>query len=163
MTATPPPIPAAPSRGWRTTLILSLALNLLLVFLILGAVWRGGWDGDGPRRPGEMALGPFAEALDRADRRAILGELRDERGIRGPSRDERRAAFGPVLDAVRADPFDPDAAAAALDGLTARGREAEAAFRDALVARLGTMDAAARASFADRLAEALDRPDRRRD
>ena len=68
--------PAAP-RGVKIALAVSVALNLAVAGLAVGA-----WLGDGPHKgmPRDMSFGPFSEALDDADRRAIRRAKR-----RGPN------------------------------------------------------------------------------
>lgn len=154
--ASPPPPPrptAAGSPRWmRGLLVASLALNLLILGLVAGAVLHKGPRGPHPR-PGEIALGPVAQALAPADRAAILRDLRGREDLRifGPR--ERAAAFAGLGAALRADPFDAAAVEAALLAQTERLDRAEAAVRAVLLERFAAMDAAERAAFADRLAE----------
>lgn len=149
MSATPGP------RNWtRVALVLSLALNLAVAGIVAGAVLRG--HRDGPPRGFDLAVGPVARALSEVDRRAVMRDLMDRRDLRDDRRDDSAAA-APVLAAVRADPFDPAALSAALDGMRGRARDLEAAAEAALVARVAAMTPAERAAFADRLAQELER------
>lgn len=144
-------------RGLRWLLIASLALNLLVAGLVVGALAREGGPGARPR-PAELSLGPFARALEPEDRRAVLRSLGDHRpDLRPLGRQDRAALFAEVMAALRAEPFDRARAAAALAEQSARVAEVERAVRDALLARLAAMTAAERAAFADRLEAELER------
>ena len=119
------PNPSSPSPGaprWmRVLLVLSLALNLLVAGLLIGDALTGGGPGRGPR-PAEMALGPVAQALDPADRRAILGTLRGNPGLRPLGREERIAGLQEIAAVL-------DIGVEAVESRTARGRRALTAIR----------------------------------
>ena len=138
------------SRGLRWLLIVSLALNLLVAGLVVGALARHGGPGGRPR-PAELSLGPFARALEPEDRRAVLRSLGDRPDLRPPGREERAAHFAEVVAALRAEPFDQPRAAAALAEQSERVAAVEQAVQEALLARLAAMTPAERAAFADRL------------
>lgn len=140
------------SRPLRWLLVASLALNLLVAGLALGALL----DGDGPHgrpRPVEMMLGPVARALDEDDRRAILGELDRSGVLDGMGRPARDAARRDMLGAIRQEPFDPAALAQVMDRDRERRVALQAAVQEAVVARIATMTPEERAAFADRLGE----------
>ena len=143
------PAPSAP-RWMRWLLVLSLALNLLVLGLVVGDALSGGGPGRGPR-PVEMTLGPVARALDPADRRAILGELRGHPDLHHLGRGGREAGLREVAAALRAEPFDADRARAALAMQSDRVVAAHAAVQEALLARIAAMTAEERAAFANRL------------
>lgn len=146
------------SRGLRVLLFASLALNLLVVGLAIGAglamrhaVLPGapGFD-----RPG----GLLAAALSREDRRAIGRALFRTGALRRPGPDEIRAEYAPVIEALKAVPYDGAAVRAAIDHqLAAAGARAELG-RDMLLERLSAMSDAERAAYAERLQDLLDHP-----
>jgi hypothetical protein len=145
-----------PRRGLKIALALSLAVNLAIVGLVLGAMIGFGpmGDRDDPRLRA-LGLGPFAMALSREDR-AGFGARID----RATMRAERRAlgeGLVSLRQALRAEPFDRAAAAAAL----ARMRDATVTLQevshDALLDQIAQMPAADRAALADRFARALRR------
>jgi len=138
-------------RRWRIVLLASLAVNLLVVGLVAGALL----DRD-DRRPGFRGQ-PLVSALPDADRAA----LRDELGR--PDREDRRARFRALLDAIRAEPFDAAALRDLLATERARGQDRAARFETAIIARLSGMDAAARADYARRLEQMIRRGPGRRD
>ena len=152
MTTNPIPSRSSPGapRWMRVLLVLSLALNLLVAGLLIGDALTGGGPGRGPR-PAEMALGPVAQALDPADRRAILGTLRGHPGLRPLGREERVAGLQEIAAAARTEPFDQDRLRAALSRQAERMAGAAEAVQEALLTRLSAMTPEERAAFADRL------------
>lgn len=140
-------------RKTRIVLIISLALNLLVVGVIAGGLLSGR-GGDGRRV--DLSLGPYARALDPHDVDAIRTEMRG----RGPDlRRDRRAMIDDTrsfVAALRADPYDPETAAEIL--LRQRGRVAEfqALGQDLVLERIARMSVDARAAFADRLEREMD-------
>ena len=140
-TPTPPPVPAVPatSRGVKIALALSVALNLAVAGLAVGA-----WLGDGRHHgmPRDMSFGPFSAALDDTDRE---------------QRAAARAEFETLLATLRADPFDAAALKAALAALEARNAERLDLGRSLIETRLVEMTPEERAAFADRLEKHLRR------
>ena len=153
---TPPSTASAPatSRGVKIALALSVALNLAVAGLAVGA-----WIGDGPRRgmPRDMSFGPFSEALDETDRRAIRQALMEKLGEFREQRASARAEFETLLVALRADPFDAGALKTALAALEARNAERLELGRSLIETRLIEMTPEERAAFADRLEKGLRR------
>ena len=159
--STTPPPPASPmspvpatSRGVKIALALSVALNLAIAGLAVGA-----WLGDGPRKgmPRDMSFGPFSAALDDTDRRAIRQALMEKLGEFREQRAAARAEFETLLVALRADPFDAGALKSALAALEARNAERLELGRGLIETRLIEMTPAERAAFADRLEKGLRR------
>ena len=159
--STTPPPPASPmspvpatSRGVKIALALSVALNLAVAGLALGAWLGGGGHRDMPR---DMSFGPFSEALDSSDRRAIRRALLDRLGEFRTSRTEARAEFETLLQTLRADPFDAQAMKAALAAIETRNAERLELGRSLIETRLIEMSAKDRRAFADRLEKGLRR------
>ncbi len=153
---TPPPAAPAPAtpRGVKIALALSVALNLGVAGLAVGA-----WLGDGPHRgmPRDMSFGPFTEALDEDDRRAIRKALLERLGEFREQRAAARAEFETLLATLRVDPFDPEALKAALEALEARNAQRLDLGRSLIETRLIEMSPRERADFADRLEKGLRR------
>ncbi|MCU0903200.1 MAG: periplasmic heavy metal sensor [Tabrizicola sp.] len=149
-----PPMPAKTSRGVKIALAVSVALNLAVAGLVLGA-----WLGDGPRKgmPRDLSFGPFSEALSDADRRALRKALMDRAGEFRTSREAARADFVALLTALRADPFDPQTLRTALVAVETRNAERLELGRTLIEARLVEMSTAERQAFADRLEKGLRR------
>lgn len=147
------PVSATP-RGVKIALALSVALNLAVAGLAVGA-----WLGDGPHRgmPRDMSFGPFSEALDSDDRRALRKALLARLGEFRGQREAARAEFQALLTALRADPFQPEALKTALAALEARNAERLDLGRSLIEARLIEMTPEERAAFADRLEKGLKR------
>ncbi|MFM2354693.1 MAG: hypothetical protein RLZZ528_429 [Pseudomonadota bacterium] len=153
------PTPEPPKRtsgfGWmRAALIGSLAVNLLVLGLVAGAVARHGRDGF-RGGPDDVGFGPFTEALSEGDR----DFLREEFFKRSPDhRDSRRAAvegFNALLATLRAPEWNEAAVRAALAAQRARTEERIELGEDLLIARLGQMTTEERAAFADRIESAI--------
>lgn len=143
----------ATSRGVKIALAISVALNLAVAGLAVGA-WLGGGHRGMPR---DMSFGPFSEALDDRDRREIRRALLDRMGEFRASRAEARAEFQALLDTLRADPFDPQAMRTALAAIETRNAERLELGRSLIETRLIEMSDADRRAFADRLEKGLRR------
>ncbi|WP_226780489.1 periplasmic heavy metal sensor [Oceaniglobus trochenteri] len=153
-------------KSGRILLVLSLAANLLVVGVVVGAKLsdRGGHD---DRRGPEQALReignvPFVMALPRDDRSALIKELGGTRSKAFRANRERlRERFEAVLALLRADDFDAEA----LRALMAEQRETlferQKLGEDLLIARLSGMSAKDRAAYADRLDRSLRRGPRK--
>ncbi len=141
----------SPRRWMRWLLIGSLALNLLVVGVVAGAVLRmSGWGIGPPPR----ALGPaLYRELPRDDRRALRQTLRDAGS--NAMRPSDQASL--LSAALRSDPFDPTA----LEALITQQAEARQAYQFEVqrkwLARVSEMSQADRIAYADRLEESLQR------
>ncbi|AAV95995.1 periplasmic heavy metal sensor [Ruegeria pomeroyi] len=134
--------------GWPLRLLLlgSLALNLLVIGLAAGAMWRYGGD-HGHRPPLPMAATLY-RALPEADR----DQLRQHIHGRLDGRKARRAQeMAELAAALRASPFDPAQFAALLATHETRRAESHGAMRAALIDRIASMDQGTRAAYADRI------------
>jgi uncharacterized membrane protein len=154
------PVSPAPASGWvKVALVASLALNLLVAGLVVGAMARHDRDDRGMRGdvPREFARSPFLGALDADDRRAVGRELMREEGSLRENRAELRARFERLLVAIRAEPFDRAAIEAILDEQRAAGARRLELAEEAVLDRLSGMTPEARAAYADRLDRSLRR------
>jgi uncharacterized membrane protein len=141
----------------KIALSLSLAVNLLIVGLVVGALFAVG-----PGRSREddphlrtLGLGPFAIAMSREDRAAVTGRI-DREALRS----ERRALGGSLLqlrNALLADPFDRAAAEAALSRSRAATEAMQGHAHAALLDQVATMSLTERTELAERLGRALRR------
>lgn len=156
--ATDPAPPAAPpARGWtRTILILSLAVNLLLVGLITGAVLRSGPPGWGGML-GELNLGPVTEALSKADKAELRRAfLRDHPDFRTQRRDAQQDVAA-ILDVLRAPVLDRPALEAIFLRQSERSAKRMDRARTAVLDVIAAMSPEDRRAFGDRLEQALTR------
>ena len=151
------------SRGIRIVLFLSLALNLLVVGLVAGFIFRGGPDGRPPKHVRD-AVAPYTAALERGDRREIgrriYRSLRAE-GSREAMRAEMRAEYTKALTLLRAETFDADAFADVIARQTTRAADRQKFGQRELVRHLSEMTTEERRAYAQRVAEALERFGRR--
>ncbi|MCW8843455.1 MAG: periplasmic heavy metal sensor [Rhodobacteraceae bacterium] len=147
-------------RGVRIVLIASLAFNLLIVGLAVGAMLSGG-----PKAHRDMRLPAHVRALDHEDRRAI------GRGIRAAHKDGRlgprasSAQTRQLADLIEAEVFDRAAVATLMDEIEAAKRSRFEVARDVWLGRVEAMSDDERAAYAERLREVLaqkgkDRPKR---
>ncbi|WP_232796536.1 periplasmic heavy metal sensor [Roseovarius salinarum] len=139
----------------RLVLAGSLALNLLVVGAVAGAVithkpWRGH---HAPRLDG--VGGPLTRALAPQDRRAIARGMRRAYHDGRPARAEIRAAFEALIADLEAGPFDADAVAAHLERQRSVLAERLAVGQELLLDRLNEMSEAERAAYAGRLRAVL--------
>ncbi len=156
----PPIDPKRRAPRWmRWTLIASLALNLAVLGVVVGAVVNH-MSGDSPRPPSvrSLDLGAYSAALSPEDRRAMREAFRAEwPGLR-QMRARQAETTAAILAALRADPFDAAALRAQLAAQRARVAEGHDLGQRLLMERLEAMTAPERAAFADRLEERLTRP-----
>lgn len=154
-----------PRRGLKLLLGLSLALNLLVVGLVAGAVVRhDGFPDRGRKAPALSAFGaPYMQALPRQQRREVLRQIRSQAGDELPDRPARRAMFAEVLGALRAQPFDK----AALTQMVERQAEitvtVQRAAQSAWVELVADMSDAERLDYAFAVEEALRRGPRKKE
>lgn len=137
----------------RIVLGVSLALNVLVAGVVLGAALGGG---PGDRVRGDPGAMPFVRALAPEERRALLREMRREGGERLPAaRRETRERVGALLAALRAETMDRGAVEALLNAQTAEGAARQALGQKVLLDHLERLGPEARRAYADRLEDAL--------
>ncbi|TCP60834.1 putative membrane protein [Rhodovulum bhavnagarense] len=148
---------APPTRTWvRVMLIASLALNLLILGMVGGAVV--GHRGASTRADlGEAAYGPYARALADEDRAALRAAMRSQAPRLRENRKAVRQGFNDLLDALRAEPYMPEHVAVILATQEAHARDQGEIWRDLMTERLAAMTPEQRAAFADRLERVLRR------
>jgi len=132
------------SRRLRLVCFASLALNLALIGLIAGAFLM---------RPGDGAGRSHGAPLISAMPDDLRGALREGRAQRDPG--ARRARFDRLMNALRADPFDPAELVALLQDQRAIGAARAKRVEVDLISALAKMSRAERAAYADRLAANL--------
>lgn len=111
--AEPSGTPQEPSRLWRIVLVVSLALNLAVAGLIVGAVVSGRV-GEGPPRSFDLGAGPLAQALSVQERRTVGRALRQAGVLRDLN---PRARAAQIVEVLHSEPFDPAALRAVLAAL----------------------------------------------
>lgn len=156
MSETPVTDPA-PRRRWLMPLLLaSLALNLLIVGIVVGALVSPGGprDRDEASRTLRGVVGePFYRALPEGERRSMMREALGNREAFRESREALRARLEAFLAALRAEEFDR----AEAERLLGAQREAANRRQDLgerlLLDRLEAMDREARVAYAEALEE----------
>ena len=105
------------ARSWRWALVASLALNLLLLGVIGTWLWRS------DSRSDPSALAEAVATLPEPDRTA-LGHLLDQRRAEAEAIwNDLRQLRAAANEALSADPYDPDKAAAALAAMRDKFKE----------------------------------------
>ncbi|SFB08214.1 Heavy-metal resistance [Poseidonocella pacifica] len=142
------------TKDWtRKALLASVAINLLVLGLVLGMVWRFGGPERDDRRPPSVSGALYTRALAPEVRKDLHERMRARVG----TGEDRFEGYAEMIEALRAEPFDPEAIRTLLteQSLDAEARMAEG--RQVLADYLATAPAEARTAFADRLEETLDR------
>ncbi|MGH1464917.1 MAG: periplasmic heavy metal sensor [Cognatishimia sp.] len=159
---TQPPNPEAPKseprapmrRSIRALLIGSLALNLIIVGLVAGAMLGNKRIGDRPPRDVDL-IGAYSRALPQEDRRSLGKALRDHNRVSGFTRNAVQTTLRETLGALRADPFDADKLGVILRKQSSVAFERRDFAQDLLLKRLSAMSDAERLLVADRFEAAL--------
>lgn len=141
------------SRKLKAVLIGSLAVNLLVAGLFVGAVVRHAGPSDA-RAHSDLLV----RVLDKEDRRAIGKAVKEAQGGgRWAFWAGQKAALNDVAAALRAEPYDSAAMQAALMRKSAHMNKTRDAAETAMLARFEMMSSAERAALAERLDAALAR------
>ncbi|MGI9391044.1 MAG: periplasmic heavy metal sensor [Boseongicola sp.] len=151
---------AKPQRRWLVpALLVSLAINLLIVGIVVGFVISS--KPPIPDRVGDnvrsLIGAPFVQALPKEDRQALMKAIGAERGRLRENREALRARFEALLGALQADPFEPAAIAMLLQKQRSVAIRRQQIGESLLIERLKTMTLDERDQYADRLAHALRR------
>jgi uncharacterized membrane protein len=153
--------PSATARWLKAALAVSLALNLLVAGLVLGAAYRHDHDDrrmrDRAEVPRDFVRSPFLSALAPEDRRAVARDLMAAEGSIRENRAELRARFERLLAAIRAEPFDRAAIEDLLGEQRAAGARRLQLAETAVLDRLAAMSPAERTAYAERLDRSLRR------
>lgn len=149
-------------RGVRILLFASLAVNLLVAGLVIGAMVSHRFDGHGKRPRFSQAGGPLTAALTREDRRAVGRNVRKTLRAERPSKETIMEEFSNVIRALKQSPYEPQAVRAAVERqMQYMVRRADLSV-EALLTRLNEMSAEERAAYAGRLQEVLERGPRKK-
>lgn len=142
-----------PKRRWMPiVLILSLAVNLLIVGVAVGSVLRLKHSDHAKAPPG---FGPaLYRALPKEDRKALRGELS---GLHGKGAKGRSQDFVAVTEALRAVPFDPETVTLLLQQQAQATAELQAALQEKWLVLVTQMSDEERQTYATRLEEVVKR------
>ncbi|MBV1867385.1 MAG: periplasmic heavy metal sensor [Marinosulfonomonas sp.] len=148
--------------GWTRVLLFgSLAINLLIVGMVAGAVFRNSGEATERQLLRDMGFGFFGAALTQDDRRVIGRAMAKRSDDLRANRKDFRAQMAQFLDALRAIPFDSEAVQAHSTGLQSKIAERQAVGQNALLDRIAAMSDQERAVFAKRLERSMKRGPRR--
>ncbi|MEX0305924.1 MAG: periplasmic heavy metal sensor [Ruegeria sp.] len=147
----------APKRKWMPILlVVSLALNLLIVGVVLGAALRFKGKDHAAAPPG---FGPaLYYALPKSDRKALRGELSS---LRGKGSHRRKQDFSALSQALRGVPFDPAEVETLLNKQSKATADLQAALHQQWLAQISAMSDEEREVYADRLEEVVKRGQRK--
>lgn len=142
-------------RSVRILLIVSLALNLVIIGLVGGAfLGHGGKDKrshmsfDGPGSP-------IVRALSREDRRAMGRSIREAYRAQVSDRGADTARYQALVSALAADPYDPEAVKLAREMLDEANWGRRQIAHDIWLKNVDAMSIEQRQDYADRIREAL--------
>ncbi|MEP3687757.1 MULTISPECIES: periplasmic heavy metal sensor [Sulfitobacter] len=143
-------------RMMRWALGLSLALNVMIIGAVGGALWRHGGP-DNKSLPGLRSYAsPYVQALPPDARRDLHNEMRKGGKAHHLDRAARGALYEQMLAALRADPFEPEAAAAILTAQGDAAASVQGAAHSAWLAQVSAMAPETRQIYADKLQERLE-------
>lgn len=157
--------PERSGRGVRIALFASLAVNILIVGMIAGALLRG--DGR-PARQGDLSpafdagIGPFGQAMTREERRELAQRIAGHRDAFRQNRARMQTHLVEILAVLRTQPFDGERLRQVVAGAQQALAERQQIGTQALLAQVEAMTDAERAAFADRLERGLRRVGRPR-
>lgn len=156
--------PARTASGWlRIALIASLALNLGIIGMVGGAMFRNGGPPHRDSMVRDVGFGAFTEALSKEDRATLRRSFLTNAPEFRDGRRDMRADFRDLLVQLRATPLDPAALRAVLDRQSARNAERLALGQSLIFDLLVAMPADARQEFADKLENSLSKGPKRRE
>lgn len=148
---------AGPGRAIKIVLAISLAINLAVAGLFLGNLVKNRADGPRPQTVRDLGFGLFSPALSDEDRRALRRAFVEQSPDMREARRAMRQDLAEMLEAIRAEPFEPARLEAVLDRSSLRAAERRDLGERLILDHLGKLDQAERAAFADRLEQGLRR------
>jgi len=152
---------ARPKRRFRILLGASLALNLLFIGGLVGAIAKGP-----PSRSGAPGLreisAPYVGAFERDEKRELRRDMRKRLPDRKAAMSRNKADYDVFVALVRADPFDASKAVQVLETQMERAGAFQKLGRELSVEKINQMNVEERNAYADRLEAWLkNRPERR--
>lgn len=143
-------------RWMRIAFGVSLALNLAVVGVLAGTFARFG--GPPSRGPGMISYAtPYVRALPRDDQREIFRAVRDQLPKDSNSRQARRALYAAMIEALKAEPFDPAQVETILNRQNTAALAVQSAAHTAWLAHVAAMSPEDRAAYADNVSEFMRR------
>ncbi|MGH1578698.1 periplasmic heavy metal sensor [Planktotalea sp.] len=154
-TQQPTPPVSKPKRRFRILFGLSLALNLLVIFAIVGALMHGPRSRSGPPGSREISA-PYVKAFDRDAKRSLRKEMRSRLPDRREAIAANEADYQAFLKVVRSENFDAERALSIMEAQINRAGGFQKLGRELSIQRLSEMSVEDRRSYADRVQVHLD-------
>lgn len=148
------------NRKLRVLLIASLAVNLVVVGLVVGAVFGDKKYGGKPPRDGDL-VGAFTQQLSDKHRRDLGKAIRSEHQSRGYDGRVFRNSLQDVLTSLRAVPYDPTATQKAIEVQADKAFERRMTVQTLWLQEITKMTDDERQAYADRIEEALEKRKRK--
>ncbi|MCF2904587.1 periplasmic heavy metal sensor [Octadecabacter sp. CECT 8868] len=136
-------------RWQRVLLVSSLALNLVVLGVVAGAVFNGGPPGSSQRF--DLTAGPLTRAMDDDNRAAVRTALRESDVFQRRDRSAMNEDMQALVATIRAEAFDSEKFLEILQRQRRRLQVGQDAVLDVVSAEIGNMSLEERSAFADRL------------
>lgn len=147
--------PQKSRRLWKVIFGLSLALNVAILGVVVGATWRSHDDGRRPPALNRDIGSLYLRALGHEHRRELGRKMRPS-GKKGKAeRAEIAQGFVQAIAVLRAEPFDSDALEQIMQDHSQRSETRMQEAREILLDHLISIGPDERAAYADRLEKAL--------
>ena len=137
-----------PRNLWKILFGISLALNLLIVGAIGGAILRVG---KGPMAKHHASGFLYMRALNFEDKKALRKEIFRNKNSRKIIREKERSSYISAVKILKKDPFDRKAFEDLLDEQTKHSKTRQSSARVALVAQITGMTKEERLIYSERL------------
>lgn len=148
-----PQKPRAP-RWMRIAFGVSLALNLAVVGILVGTFAR--FAGPPSRGHGMLSYAmPYVRALPRDVQREMFRTVRSQLPEDIGGRQARRVLYGEMIEALKADPFDPGRVQSILDRQNDAAVAVQTAAHGVWLERIGAMSLEDRSVYADAVSEVM--------
>jgi uncharacterized membrane protein len=137
-----------PRNLWKILFGISLALNLLVVGVIGGAILRAG---KGPIAKHHASGFLYMRALNFEDKKALRKELFRNKDSRKIIRAKEYSSYSSAVKILKKDPFDRKAFEDLLDAQTKHSKSRQSSAREALVTQITRMTKDERLIYSERL------------
>ncbi|MEP5153724.1 periplasmic heavy metal sensor [Planktotalea sp.] len=148
-------------RRFRILLGVSLALNLLVIGAVIGAISNGPRDRNGPPTARSIST-PYVAAFEGATKREMRKEMRTRLEGFKSAKAAEKTDYLAFIEIVRAEDFDAMQAEAIMKGQLERAGAVQDVGRAIAIEKLNAMSFEGRIAYADRLEDALERREKRR-
>ena len=137
-----------PRNPWKILFGISLAINLLIVGAIGGAILRVG---KGPMAKHHASGFLYMRALNFEDKKSLRKELYKNKNTRKIGRAKEHSSYSSAVKILKKDPFDRKAFEELLDQQTKFSKSSQRSARLALVAQIAKMTKEERSIYSERL------------